>query len=147
VALQAAGWAALASQLARVSQALEERDDSFFLDLGGSKRASISCFKGGCVLLGGWVGERGWVGQWAGGGCQCAVNSDCVVTSDRAVAPPACLLQWCLATALRQTNCTAVVHCAGRYSVDLREFYEKEGKMLVGGCERQRQWRAAGDML
>ncbi|PSC71273.1 transcriptional coactivator p15 [Micractinium conductrix] len=46
LALQAGGWTALEAALPALSQAVEAGDDSHFVDLGGSKRASISSFKG-----------------------------------------------------------------------------------------------------
>ncbi|KAL4451272.1 hypothetical protein ABPG77_009344 [Micractinium sp. CCAP 211/92] len=65
LALQEGSWRALEGHMGPLSQAFEQQDTSFFVDLGGSKRASVSAYK-------------------------------------------------------------------GRYSVDLREYYEKDGDMLPG---------------
>ncbi|PRW20186.1 transcriptional coactivator p15 [Chlorella sorokiniana] len=46
VALQAAGWAALAAAMPQLTAGLEARDESVFVDLGSNKRASVSGYKG-----------------------------------------------------------------------------------------------------
>lgn len=46
LSLQAAAWAALEGHMAALSRAFDERDGSFIVDLGGSKRASVSAYKG-----------------------------------------------------------------------------------------------------
>ena len=46
MALQAAGWAALAGAMPRLSAGLEARDEGVWVDLGASKRASVSGYKG-----------------------------------------------------------------------------------------------------
>ncbi len=48
VALQAAAWGALVQSMAAISAALEGQDESYSLDLGSSKRVTISAFKGEC---------------------------------------------------------------------------------------------------
>ncbi|KAL4420823.1 hypothetical protein ABPG75_010479 [Micractinium tetrahymenae] len=50
LSLQAPAWAALEGQAAALSQAFEQRDDSFYVDLGGNKRASVSSYKGRCSV-------------------------------------------------------------------------------------------------
>lgn len=136
IALQAPAWATLVAQMPALSAGLDARDEAVWVDLGGAKRASVSGYKGG------WVGVRVsvWVGEvavffrrWWGRGLGRSAWPDAHMPNR---------LLCCLHTAaslLWITACTALctAPAAGRYSVDLREHYEKEGQRLVGPASRE----------
>ncbi len=75
LALQEGSWRALEGHMGPLSQAFEQQDTSFFVDLGGSKRASVSAYKGKGMNAGG-EGDNGAGGArgsvvgvgWGGGG-------------------------------------------------------------------------------
>ena len=112
LALQAGGWTALEAALPALSQAVEAGDDSHFVDLGGSKRASISSFKGEAHAQAAWLGgaEAGW-----------RVGKLCVPRAPGSPLP-------------RPATWPPSIAPAGRFTVDLREYYEKEGEMKVRSC-------------